>query len=405
MTTKPLPHQRGFRITPFENRTGTRSFRVIGWMLGRRIRENHASLKAAEARRLELENERLGHKTAEVLRATWLTGDQLRAAETVFASMPDPEELRRATDWWRRHGKELDATSRDSDGIGLDEAVGRFLAWLEATPSLRPATRRNLRYRVQMFASEVGNLPMATLTAEVIEKWLDGRKVGPVTKANDLRAISRFFAWCCERRQRFLTSNPCAVVEVEQVDGGTPEIYSNGEVMRLLTAARRFRGGRFLKFVVLQLFGGLRPMEAIRFQDAWLVDGRVRIDKADSKTGQGRTFDADPVLMAWLKVCGDGPVADPQKSKLLWGGLKETARLNRWIPDGLRHTAVSHFFRRCGAYGLTAEWAGNSEGVIKAHYQARTSTQDTAAFWNLYPDRKDRVAGRIQPSGSGVRHA
>lgn len=368
------------------------AYRVQGWRQGSRIRENFASLKGAEARRFELETERLGHATPETLRATWLSASQLKAAEGVFIALPDPEEVVRAVSWWRTRGKREEEATRHADGVSLDDAAAKFTAWLENSPSLREATRRNLRYRVAMFVSEVGNLPLASITPETIEAWLDGRKASAVTRSNDARAIRRFFGWCCERRQRFLTSNPCAVVKVELPERGAPEIYSMREVHRILAAARRFRNGRFLKFVVLQLFGGLRPTEALRFRDDQIRDGFLRIEPKQSKTGSGRTIEADPVLLAWMTECPEGPVADPQKSKLLWGGLKAKARLTRWIPDGLRHTAVSHYFRRSGSYGLTAEWAGNSESVIREHYQARTSAADSARFWGLFPRRTERAS-------------
>lgn len=410
MTTKPKPHERGFRIVEFQNRTGSVSYRVTGWLRGKRIRENHGSLKAAEARKLELEGERLGNQTAEVLRATWLTPEQLKAAEWAAYRLPEPVEVRRAVEWWMRHGKAAHAATEHATGVSLDDAVVKFEAYLEGAVNLREATRRNLKYRAKMFASEVGNLPLADVTPEKIETWLDGRKAAPaslrgngakvgkprpvsaVTKDNDRRALGRFFQWCVERPQRFIVSNPCREVRVAKPETGEPEVYTLREVCRLLAAARRFREGKFLKFVALQLFGGLRPTEALRFRDDQLVGGHLRIEARQTKTGRGRTIVAHPVLVAWLKVAGKGAVSDPQKSKLLWQRLKGLARLGRWIPDGLRHTAISHHFRQGGSYGLTAEWAGNSEAVIRAHYQARTTPEDSARFWALFPDRKARRA-------------
>ena len=390
MKTKPRQHERGFRILEFRNPAGSISFRVQGWRQGRRLRENFHSVQAAEARRLELENERLGLNTPETLRATWLTSDQLKAAEGVFLALPDPDEVARAVSWWQARGKREEGATRHAEDMRLDDAVTRFNAWLENSPALRDATRRNLRYRVAMFASEVGNIPLASITPESIEAWLDTRKAGPVTKSNDARALKRFFSWCCERRQRFLTTNPCAVVRIELPERAAPEIYTMREVLRILAAARRFRNGRFLKGIVLTLFAGLRPTEALRFRDDQLRDGVFRVESMQSKTKESRTIEADPVLLVWLKECDERPAVDPQNSKLLWAEFKAMARLKRWIPDGLRHTAISHYFRRTGSYGLTAEWAGNSEEVIKQNYQARTTVADTARYWRLFPSREAR---------------
>jgi hypothetical protein len=55
------------------------------------------------------------------------------------------------------------------------------------------------------------------------------------------------------------------------------------------------------------------------------------------------------------------------------------------VPDILRHTAISHYFRATGSYGRTAEQFGNSESIIKKHYQSRVSSKDTKRFYALRP--------------------
>jgi hypothetical protein len=55
------------------------------------------------------------------------------------------------------------------------------------------------------------------------------------------------------------------------------------------------------------------------------------------------------------------------------------------VPDVLRHTAISHYFRATGSYGRTAEQFGNSESIIKKHYQSRVSSKDTKRFYALRP--------------------
>ncbi len=38
-----------------------------------------------------------------------------------------------------------------------------------------------------------------------------------------------------------------------------------------------------------------------------------------------------------------------------------------------------------GSYGLTAEQFGNSESIIKLHYQGRVTSEDTKRFYMLKP--------------------
>ena len=64
---------------------------------------------------------------------------------------------------------------------------------------------------------------------------------------------------------------------------------------------------------------------------------------------------------------------------------KENPDLKPWVPDVLRHTAISYYFRATGSYGRTAEQFGNSESIIKKHYQSRVSSKDTKRFYALRP--------------------
>jgi hypothetical protein len=64
---------------------------------------------------------------------------------------------------------------------------------------------------------------------------------------------------------------------------------------------------------------------------------------------------------------------------------KENPDLKPWVPDILRHTAISHYFRKTGSYGRTAEQFGNSDSIIKKHYQSRVSSKDAKRFYALRP--------------------
>jgi hypothetical protein len=61
-----------------------------------------------------------------------------------------------------------------------------------------------------------------------------------------------------------------------------------------------------------------------------------------------------------------------------------------WPSDVLRHTAISHYFRKSGSYGRAAEQFGNSEAIIKKHYQGRVNSQETKAFYSLLPAKRRR---------------
>jgi hypothetical protein len=56
-----------------------------------------------------------------------------------------------------------------------------------------------------------------------------------------------------------------------------------------------------------------------------------------------------------------------------------------WIPDVLRHTAVSYHFAEHQHEGKTASWAGNSPDIIQKHYKGLVKPKDAAKFWKLTP--------------------
>lgn len=400
-----MAQARPFRVVSFGNRGGSRSYRVTGWLRGRRIRENYGDRRKADLRQHELERERLGVQALELdrMHRSWLSEDQLHAAEWLFHRQPDPEEVRRAWTFWETRGRKLDAAQRACADLSLDDAAGRFSEYVSNAPDLRRPTKVNLLSRVRWFVADQGRLPLAGVTAEIIEAWLARRQetVSAVTADNDRRALSRFFSWCVARPQRFIAANPAGEVRVARPEKGPPEIYTVRQALRLLAAARRFRGGHFLPVITLGLFAGLRPTEALRFDRRRVKDGLVRLEATETKTAKPRVIEADPLFLAWLREWPRDTVPAPAGTRQSWARFLKLARV-RWIPDGLRHTAVSHFFRRCGSYGLTAEWAGNSEAVIKAHYQARTSAAETAAFWSLFPARADRAAARAKSAPAGL---
>src|ERR1041385_5173677 len=96
-----------FRVLPYTNRTGSKSWRVSGTKRdGTRIQENFADPKDAQFRQVELEGEFLARHTDTTLRATRLTDTQIHLAELAFSKLSDDADLPRAVDHWLKHGKQ-----------------------------------------------------------------------------------------------------------------------------------------------------------------------------------------------------------------------------------------------------------------------------------------------------------
>jgi integrase len=376
------------------------SWRVMGTKRdGTRIRKNFSREHDAQCLHIELEGEYLQRETETTLRATALTDTQIKLAEMSFNRLDDDADLLRAVDYWKKHGRK---NAPGAESPRLDDAVKGFNAWLDgATDStgngvctLREFSRRGLRTRVAIFGNGVGNLRIDEITSEIVEGFLGKLKVSLVTRDNYKRAISRFFSWCIERPRRWTTSNPCREIKIDKGERQPPAILTLKQCEDLLRASER---EGIAPYVAVCLFGGLRPFETARltWQAVNLQDKEIRLEANQTKTGRARIVTICPTLLAWLKTYKGTPFF-PSKWRKAFDAVKEAAGFGTtddnatrtpWTPDAMRHTAISFYFRNTGSYGQTAEQFGNSEAIIKNHYQGRVSSKDTKKFYALKPSK------------------
>lgn len=371
-----------FQLQEFPNRGGTFAWRVSGYKRdGTRIRENFADEQAARCRRIELESEFHAGQTETAMRATKLTHEQVQLAEVAIIKLgEDWLRLLDAVDHWKRSGK----TKANSESPRLDAAVDQYLAWLAASP-LRDATKRHWRIRMTLFKNTTRNLRVADVTPETIDAFLASRKVSASGKDTDRRAVSRFFSWCIERPRRWAVANPCREVRVEMGEAKPPQVLSVPDCEKLLRAAEGYKGGLLVPYIAVCLFAGLRPFEAARLPRTQinLADGELRLESSQTKTKRARVVTICPTLKAWLtRYTGE---TFPTNWRKEFATVRKAAKVTEWPADVLRHTAVSHYFRHTGSYGQTADQFGNSEAIIKAHYQARVSGEDTKRFYAILP--------------------
>ena len=144
--------------------------------------------------------------------------------------------------------------------------------------------------------------------------------------------------------------------------------------------------------------------------DQILMDeGEIRLESWQTKVKRPRTieFNDGPkeqkpfnaALRAWLAAYRSNPILpgswrrhlDHVKREAGFGTPTEKEpHLKPWVPDVMRHTAISFFFRLTGSFGAAAELFGNSEQKIRQHYKARVSSLDTRKFYDLRPTKGSR---------------
>jgi integrase len=411
------PRQR-FKIVKFVNpRTGTTSWRVSGIKRnGQRVRENFADPQEGQFRYTELEGEYQATNGSAALRATRLTDEQVAIAEAGFKRLDRDEDLLTAIDHWLRTGKP--AAVKESPR--MDDAFEQFKTWLGTTAELREKTKTNLRNRVGNFVKGTGNRRVIDMVPEHVESYLAARNVSPDTKDADCRAISSFFTWCMKGKRHWCINNPCYAVEIEGRTGDDdrePVVLPLSDCEKLLRGAEAVEGGKLVPYVALCLFGGLRPFEAARlsWEQVNLGDREIRLRGQQTKTGKGRIVEVCPTLKGWLsrykrideiyRPAFDLWLRELRASIGYGEPTEENPDLKPWVPDILRHTAISHYFRKTGSYGRTAEQFGNSESIIKKHYQSRVSSKDAKRFYALRPLLVRLVKRRARAGESGLKKA
>jgi len=434
-----------FKVQEFLNPSGQTAYRVYGWRIeGRgfkaRVRENFKTHDEALARRQQLEIEAANLETAARPVVTRLTQEQAAVAEAAFKELESKFPGCPAALLGEGIRYYLDNYKEPVSDKALSDAFNEFRAWLDgARCELRPHSKKNLRIRVGPFANAMPGRRVADVTPDMIDDYLSKRDVSPKSRDNDRRAISGFFAWCmgyeggeARSNRRWTEANPChREKRKRQKNGERPPILTVDQCKALLEAAENHEHGVVAPYIAVCLFGGLRPFEAQRltWQAVNLSDNEIRLEGTKTKTGSPRVVAIDQTLRAWLKAYEGKPFHPENWRRELdvvkeAAGLvkRETAKSNHtvqkmkrgklvnakhywkrivpvaWAQDILRHTAASHFFRKTGSYGKTAEQFGNSEAIIKRHYQGLVSSDDTAKFYALLPAKSSgkRTAKRAK---------
>jgi site-specific recombinase XerD len=394
---KPAPvSKERFHISHFVNPSRETVFRVAGYKPdGTRVRENWQTEEEAIGRKAELDIESANIKTATAtrLKATRLTDEDIRVAEAIFT---------------KAHGKPVMAIFdcglehyRDTlRKITMEAAYTLFIAEKEKQ-NKRPDTMRNLKGRVGMFKKLHAEKLVSDISQQTCSDFIFRTGTSPRNQVNDRLAVSNFFAWAV--RREYAAANPMEKVDRPEVDATEPQILALEDCRNLLAAARDYEKGRLLPYVALGLFAGLRPAELSRL--TWskidLTEGTVTLDGSMAKTRQRRIVKLSENAVAWLT---DYVVAKPAftftnfqrdfaKVKNAAGfngkeGVKAKdgkPSLRAWVPDYMRHTAISNHFAHHKHEGETASWAGNSPNVIHRHYKALVKETEAKEFWEITP--------------------
>ena len=231
---------------------------------------------------------------------------------------------------------------------------------------------------------------------ELLNKKILGT-VHPNTLDNIRIGLSRFFKFCVQEKYIKASENPMIGLEANR-EPSEIHTLTVEQSKRLLRTAEKIDPG-FVGIWALLLFGGLRPTETSRLAtDALNFERKtIKIGKSTTKTKRPRYVTMNDTLEKWLLAY---PIKHNnfsfrhrmEKVREAAGfeiGAKEGK--NRWIPDITRHTCATMILaRNKGDYLECARELGNSESVLRKHYEAfdRPTEKEIQEYFGIMPEPK-----------------
>jgi ribosomal protein S6 len=381
--TRTTVHSDGYRYP---------TYKIQGWVNGRRIRKNFKSEQEAigEKHRLEV----FSANAIDPIRpaVTRLTPAQIADAETAFARIGD-RPLSTAIDWF------LTTYTAPLAEKLLADAVTAFLA--DRTKHVRKMVLRDYKSTLEAFKTTFPGKFVHEITTDRVMEFLDAREVGNKRRNNLRGDLHAFFNFCRILPRRWTKDNPVEPVPTFKVRRGLPEIITVEQCEKLMEFVESYRGigdkqkpGCLVPYFALALFAGIRPNSAdgeiVRLcrPGVWerLIDmrlGVIRITPEISKTKDMRQVSIRPNLRAWLEKY---PLSEyPLNFQNFIRATTEVRQKFAIGHDVLRHTFISMHVGKYRSLSEAALEAGNSEEMTKKHYLNMVHIDDAERFWGIVP--------------------
>jgi integrase len=272
----------------------------------------------------------------------------------------------------------------------------------EANGEICRLTFYEIESKMRIVRAEFGELKVTEIDEAAVQAFLRKLPHRPQGKANIRTKLSQFLNYC-RTEGKWITSNATENIKV-RVKGGDVAILSVAEVRQLLDAARNYEQPQsVVPYLVVQLFGGLRPFEASRlnWERIHFETKQIEVLAETSKTRETRFVKMETRLIEWLLPYRkpQGPLIGVEFVDAL-RAVKEAAGFtfgeddsNSWIKDVLRHCYGSYWLAVHKDRAHLAELMGTSLDMIKTHYKRAIPEGVAKEFWKLSPN--PRKPGKI----------
>ena len=285
--------------------------------------------------------------------------------------------------------------------ITFPELVTKYLDSIRGMKSARYILDLGVRLKkaVKVFKGQVREI-----RADDIDQWLLGMdKVKGRTRNNYRMALLTVFSYA--RDKKHLPRGEKTEAEFVtrfQDKGGEIGIYTPEQLRILLSKM----GPRFVPFVALGAFAGLRTIEILRlnWENIWFEKGVIEVGKDKAKTATRRLAPILPALEAWLEphIQKTGPVLPGIPNEFRFQRLFKSAseklvdsegnRLVHLVHNGLRHSFCSYRLAITKSAAQVSLEAGNSPKMLFQNYRELVTEEAANEYFGILPHKKRNKA-------------
>jgi integrase len=280
--------------------------------------------------------------------------------------------------------------------ITFPELTTKFLDSIKGTKSNRYII--DLKTKLKK-ASGVFKGQIRSIRADDIDQWLSGmKKASGRTKNNYRMALLTLFSYARDKKHLPRGEKTEAEFATRFDDkGGDIGIYTPEQFRTLLENIE----GRFVPFIALGGFAGLRTIEILRLEwkDVWFDKGVIEVGKDKAKTATRRLAPIVPALEAWLKPrAKTGPILPGIRDEFHFTKLFKDStsklldaqgeRLVTLVHNGLRHSFCSYRLAITKSAAQVSLEAGNSPKMLFENYRELVTEKAAQEYFGIVPEIK-----------------
>lgn len=273
----------------------------------------------------------------------------------------------------------------ESPGITLGAGIAVLLA-SKRSANFRPRYINSLRIYLGKFAKGREDIPLSSITVETVERWFAERNEAPSTQRSNFGRLCTLFSFA--ERRSWIVKSPMRLMERIRVDPRPPRILTVEQCQRLMEFTM-YRHPRALAFIVLALFGAIRPEELRKVSWENVSETTVTVDAAASKVRRRRIVHLRENACEWINFAREVgailPITLNAHVMILRRAAKHLGFEDGWPQDILRHTGASMWLAVTDSVGLVSKELGNSPAILLTNYQELVTADAASAFWAIRP--------------------